>query len=59
MLHEIIMQRMEVMIRYTDDEGQAIFESNMSFGMLDKVADALSLLKAYRPQQSFFLDQVL
>ncbi len=29
------MQRMEVMIRYTDDEGQALFESNMSFGILD------------------------
>jgi hypothetical protein len=32
---EIIMQRMEVMIRYTDDEGQVLSESNMSFGMLD------------------------
>ena len=29
------MQRMEVMIRYTDDEGQVLFESDMSFGMLD------------------------
>ncbi len=29
------MQHMEVMIRYTDDEGQALFESNMSFGILN------------------------
>ena len=29
------MQRMEVMIRYTDDEGQVLFERDMSFGMLD------------------------
>ncbi len=29
------MQRMEVMIRYTDDEGQVLSESNMSFGVLD------------------------
>lgn len=29
------MQRMEVMIRYTNDEGQVLFESDMSFGMLD------------------------
>ncbi len=29
------MQRMEVIIRYTDDEGQVLSESNMSFGVLD------------------------
>ena len=29
------MQRMEVMIRYTDDEGQVLSESNMSFETLD------------------------
>ena len=29
------MQHMEVMIRYTDDEGQVLSESNMNFGTLD------------------------
>jgi hypothetical protein len=32
---EIIMQRMEVMIRYVDDEDQVLSESNMSFQTLD------------------------
>ena len=32
---EIIMQRMEVIIRYVDDEDQVLSESNMSFQMLD------------------------
>ena len=29
------MQRMEVIIRYVDDEDQVLSESNMSFQMLD------------------------
>jgi len=29
------MQHMEAMIRYTDDDGQVLSESNMSFGVLD------------------------
>jgi hypothetical protein len=52
---EIIMQRMEVMIRYVDDEDQVLSESNMSFQTLD--VDSISREERLDQLESDTLDK--